>query len=229
MFTDIYSVSYEMKRQLYRRIFTVLAAFFICFVFINLVRALLVYPVLSESDSMSPEIAENNVVLVAPLFKKAERGSIMLVSGEEKEAVSFFAKTSDFLCRFFTAQQISLSSKNHTVPSLRRVVGLPGDTIYISNYLVYVKPAGQSQFLTEFELTKIKYTLTIPNDTTLIDKKIGAAGNMESITLGSDEYFVLADNRLEAGDSRLWGAVNSKSFAGRALMMYFPFSAFKIF
>ncbi len=229
MFTDIYSVSYKMRRQLYRRISTAIVSVFLCVLVINLVRALLFYPVLSKSDSMSPSISPNNVVLVAPLLKKAERGQVMLVAPYEKEKHSFVEKTLDFFCHFVTAQQYSFLHGNEIKPSFRRVVGLPGDTIYISNYLVYIKPAGKTQFLTEFELTKIKYTLTLPENSAGTDSKIGAIGNMESITLGNDEYFVLADNRVEGSDSRLCGPVKSEVFDGKALLVYFPFSNIKIF
>lgn len=229
MFTDIYSVSYKMRRQLYRRISTAILSVFLCVLLINLVRALLFYPVLSKTDSMSPAISSNSVVLVAPFLKNAERGQVMLVNPLEKENHSFVEKTFDFFCRFVSAQQYSLFNGKEIRPLFRRVVGLPGDTIYISNYLVYIKPAGKTQFLTEFELTKIKYTLTMPENSAGTDSKIGAIGNMESITLGNDEYFVLADNRFEGFDSRLGGPVKADSFAGKALLIYFPFSNIKIF
>ncbi len=52
---------------------------------------------------------------------------------------------------------------------------------------------------------------------------------MDQFTLKENEYFVLADNRLESSDSRLWGSVTSASFKGRALLIYFPFSKIKLF
>ncbi len=224
MVRDIYSVSYRMKRELYRRIFTVILSFFLCCLCINALRLALFYPVLSKSDSMAPAVSPDSAVLVAPLLRRPERGQIMLLSSTEESSRSFSEKTLEFACRFFTAQQYSPFSKKEPAPSLRRVVGIPGDTLYISNYLVYIKPAGYSQFLTEFELTKAKYTLTVPELSVKMDSRIGSVGNMEAVTLKENEYFLLADNRREAADSRLWGAVHSSSFKGRAVLVYFPFS-----
>lgn len=229
MFRDIYSVSYRMKRELYHRVFSILLSVFVCFISINLIRLALFYPVLSKSDSMSPDISSDCVVQIAPLLRSPERGQVMLVSPKDEPVHSFFEKSVDFICRFFTAQQYSPFSKNELSPSFRRVVGLPGDTIYISNHLVYIKPEGQSQFLTEFELTKIKYTLSVPEISAKTDSRIGTVGNMDQFTLKENEYFVLADNRLESSDSRLWGPVTSASFKGRALLIYFPFSKIKLF
>ncbi len=218
-----------MRRQLYRRVSTAIISVLLCVSLINLVRALLFYPVLSKSDSMSPAISSNSVVLVSPLLKKTERGQVMLINSSGRENHTFLEKTLDFFCRFVSAQQYSVFKGKEIKPAFRRVVGLPGDTIYISNYLVYIKPAGKTQFLTEFELTKIKYTLTLPENSAGTDSKIGAIGNMESITLGNNEYFVLADNRLEGFDSRLCGPVKAESFAGKALLIYFPFTNIKLF
>ena len=229
MVRDIYSVSYRMKRELYRRIFTVILAFFLCFLCINVVRLALFYPVLSKSDSMAPSVSSGSVVLVAPLLRRAERGQIMLLHHSKENIRSFSEKIVEFVCRFFLAQQYSPYAQRELSPSLRRVVGLPGDTLYISNYLVYIKPAGYSQFLTEFELTRAKYTLTVPELSGNLDSRIGSVGNMEAVTLKENEYFLLADNRREAADSRLWGVVPSSSFKGRALLSYFPFSKVRLF
>lgn len=219
-----------MKRELYRRIFVGLLSFFACFFAVSVITTFFLYPVSSQSDSMEPELYEKSVVLVSPLFKNPDRGQLMLVKTSIDEEYSFFNKSVDFVIRFFTAGKISpYSDKNGVKPCIRRVVGLPGDTVYISEYLVYVKPEGKTQFLTEFELTKVKYNLTVPKIATGIDKGLGAIGNMESIKLNSGEYFVLGDNRLEALDSRIWGAITQSSFEGRALCVYFPFVKARFF
>ncbi|WP_215905112.1 signal peptidase I [Treponema pectinovorum] len=219
-----------MRRKLYRNIFVSLVSFFSCFIAVNLIIAFLFYPVKSQSDSMLPELSEKSVVLIAPFLKKPSRGQIMLVKSNLDEEYTPFQKIVDFTVRFFTAGRISpFSDKNGIKPYLRRVVGIPGDTIYIKDYLVYVKPLAQNQFLTEFELTKVKYNLTFPNTTLGIDKSLGAVGNTEVLTLNEGEYFLLGDNRLEALDCRIWGKMKADSFEGRALFVYFPFDKLRFF
>lgn len=223
MVRDIYSISYKMRRELHAKIAAVVVFFLLCIAVITLVRSFLFYPVLENSDSMSPGVMENSAVLIAPMVRKVSRGQIMLVKVGNDEHKSLLLRAADFACRFFTAQQLSaIPAEDETRPVLRRVVGLPGDTVYISSYLVYIKPAGQPRFLTEFELTRTRYSLSVPEQEAGLDKRIGATGEMESVTLGEGEYFVLADNRLEAADSRIWGPVKAKSFKGRALFAYFP-------
>ena len=113
--------------------------------------------------------------------------------------------------------------------AFRRVVALPGDTVYINNYVVFVKPQGQSHFLTEFELTKTKYNLSLPLVPDYVDTTIGSMGQTEEFTLGANEYYLLGDNRLECTDSRLWGPVQKNSMVGKALLVYFPFSKIRLF
>ncbi len=77
---------------------------------------------------------------------------------------------------------------------IKRIVGLPGDTVSISNGKVYINgnvlpepylPAG---VVTEGQSTYPK--------------------------LGPGEYFVMGDNRLESFDSRSWGPVKSNAIVG---------------
>lgn len=219
-----------MKRELYRRIFTVLFSIFSCILSISIILNFVFYPVNSRSDSMSPDIPENSIVLVTPLLKSADRGDIMLVKKSPDEKKPFYISGLNLICRFFTAQQYSpFEDENSIAPSLRRVIGIPGDSLYINNHIVYIKPRGSAQFLTEFELTKITYSLTVPDTAAEIDKKVGAPGTMEMLELGEGEYFVLGDNRLEAIDSRIWGPAKIKDFKGKSLLIYFPFSKARVF
>jgi signal peptidase I len=219
-----------MKRDLYSRISTVILCFFITVLAVNAVMGFLCYPVHTKTDSMMPDIPDNSVVLVSPLLKKAERGQIILVETARKEKLPFFKKILNSTVSFFTARQCSpFESGTALKPSLRRVIGFPGDELYISNYLVYVKPSGEQHFLTEFELTKIDYNLTVGETSAGTDQKIGALGNMEKLTLKEGEYFVLSDNRLEGIDSRIWGPVTNKNIRGRALFVYLPFNKARFF
>ena len=58
---------------------------------------------------------------------------------------------------------------------------------------------------------------------------MGCAGSLPEATLGKNEYFVLADNRIEGLDSRVYGSVNSSRIVGRVLWQFFPFNKMKLF
>ena len=144
----------------------------------------------------------------------------------------FYEKVWHNISSFFTAQQYD-SYGNKSFPDtnnqLRRVVGMPGDEIYMQDYVLYIKPAGEKHFLTEFEIVENPYNVTFFVPPADWDTEIGVKGSFDEITLGYNEYFVLADNRKSSDDSRLWGAVKSEDIKAKVLLCYFPFKNFKLF
>ena len=223
--------SYQMKKERRRRIGFVILFFICLYIFINVVISYLIYPVRQNSVSMIPDIPEKSVVMVSPVAGNFERGDVVLLESRFSPIKNFFISQVNRLVRFFTAQQISLfehndlpSSKSH----VRRVVGMPGDTIYMRDYVLYIKPAGERHFLTEFEIVEEPYNVTFYVPPADWDTEIGVKGSFDEITLGYNEYFVLADNRKSSDDSRLWGAVKKDEIAAKVLMCYFPFRNFKL-
>jgi signal peptidase I len=92
---------------------------------------------------------------------------------------------------------------------IKRVIGLPGETVILQGNTVIIKntenPGG---FIVDEP-----YIATInerPSDMT--------------VTLGSDQYFVMGDNRRASADSRSWGALPRENIVGRAFVRLFPFS-----
>ena len=112
--------------------------------------------------------------------------------------------------------------------SIRRVVALPGDSYYMKDYVLYVKPAGENYYLTEFELASKPYNIRIYSVPVEWDG-MGCSGFMSESKLEAGEYFVLADNRIEGLDSRVYGAVRSDRIKGRVLFQIFPFNKMKLF
>jgi signal peptidase I len=107
---------------------------------------------------------------------------------------------------------------------VKRVIGLPGDEITMTNFIVRVKANGAAYSLTEFDVTEQDYTPEIPQAPALWDSSLPFSGNMDTIVLGDNECFVLSDDRSNTNDSRTWGPVPIKSIAGKALFRYWPFT-----
>ena len=226
---NIYAISYKMRRELYHKIFSVAGIVLIFFVLVSLFMTFIIFPVANKSDSMSPDIPAGSYEFVSPLLKNPERGDVILLQNYKDGRMSPFKRILRTISLFVTVHKWQPFEENPvsgTRPVLRRVVGLPGDTIYIDRYVVFIKPAGQSHFLTEFELTNSRYNAKILVPPALWDSDLGARASIPQITLGNDEYFVLGDDRLSSADSRIWGPVKQSSVLGKALVLYFPFNKF---
>jgi signal peptidase I len=87
---------------------------------------------------------------------------------------------------------------------IKRVVGLPGETVSIRDGRVYVDGKElHQQYVPASYLDHQNYpaTLVEPN-----------------------HYFVLGDHRESSNDSRVWGAVDRKYIYGKAVFVYWPVS-----
>ncbi|MCA9374948.1 signal peptidase I [Candidatus Dojkabacteria bacterium] len=93
---------------------------------------------------------------------------------------------------------------------IKRVIGVPGDTIAVidGRYYVNDKPLDESQYLSDTVYT---------SEGTFLNEG-------ESYTLKEDEYFVSGDNRPQSSDSRTFGPVKKDKIIGKAWFIYYPLS-----
>lgn len=226
----LYDYSFDVKKQRQHTIVSVILFLLIIFAGISLVRTFAVFTVRTRSVSMQPDIPSDSCTVFTPIVNTLLRGDVVMLKPRTSSPPSVFATAADAVSRFFTAQQYSLFGSNTASeqPEIRRVVALPGDTIYMQGYVVFVRPAGDSHFLTEFERSEKPYNVHIVSVPSDWDNTIGVSGSFEARTLGSGEYFVLGDNRTSAVDSRLWGAVRLSDVKAKGLAVYFPFAKFRL-
>lgn len=90
---------------------------------------------------------------------------------------------------------------------IKRVVGLPGDQIEISDGHVYIN----GEVLVE-PYVKEDYT----------------NGSL-SLTLGVDEYYLLGDNRSISQDSRNTGPFTRKQILGKTIAKWYPFNSLQFY
>ncbi len=112
---------------------------------------------------------------------------------------------------------------------IKRLAGLPGDTLRISDRKLYVKEKNDHRF-------KLVDGSIHPSFERLYSFKGGYRGyshsgfsrflrnNTDTCKLEDDEYFMLGDNSENSQDSRYWGIVPRKNIVGRANIVYWPFS-----
>jgi signal peptidase I len=185
-----------------------------------------------ESDAMQPELHSGDRIIFASRMiyqflpdeigaKRLHRGNVVLVDTGQGKRRGLVRPVLDTVIRFFTAQQIGLAGSAESF-YVKRVIGLPGDEITMTNFVVRVKPSGGTYSFTEFELWDRPYSPNIPQVPALWDSSLPFSGNMETIVLGEDECFVLSDDRGNTNDSRTWGPVPMDQISGRALFRFWP-------
>lgn len=92
---------------------------------------------------------------------------------------------------------------------IKRIIGLPGETIKIQNSAVIIENKANPQ---GFVLDESSYLKNVP------------AMGQEAITLKEGEFFVLGDNRSASFDSRRWGALPRSDIIGKVWIKAWPVS-----
>ena len=146
--------------------------YLIAIIIIVLIRSFIVTPVRVSGQSMYPTF---------------EGGEILLLS-----------KVSDI-------KRYDVIVLNRSVKSdhlIKRVYGMPGETIKVKNNKVYIDGKAIAD-----------------------DYGYGITNDFAEVKLGDDEYFVLGDNRIISLDSRSIGAVKEDKIKGKVIYSIFPFGS----
>lgn len=101
---------------------------------------------------------------------------------------------------------------NPSVFYIKRIIGLPGETLSIDHGLVTVTTASGETFT-------LSEPYTVNEDATYT----------KDISLRAEEYFVMGDNRPNSSDSRVWGPLPKKNIVGRVDLRLLPVSEIGLF
>lgn len=228
---NIYDLSYTMRKSRARRIRNAALTVILFFVVMNAILIFCASPIKQSSSSMEPNVMRDSFLLSTPIAlyseNKIRRGEIVLVERPEEKPLSIAQKAADTICRAFTLQKIHPFTKE--APFLSRIAAVPGDTIYMRDFVLYVTPKDENFSYTEFELNQIPYSIDIRVPPVGWNTRIGVRGNFEKTTLKDDEYFVLADDRLASMDSRIFGAVKQSRIRRKVVLSYFPLNSLRLF
>lgn len=131
----------------------------------------------TSGESMEPNFQNNEYVLVnkaAYLFQSPQRGDVIIFHYPLDPSEDF----------------------------IKRIIGLPGDTIHTTPTDVSV------------------------DGVVLNEPFISIASNVTNATwkLGPNQFFVMGDNRDNSLDSRYWGPLDKSYIVGKVVVSYWPFN-----
>jgi signal peptidase I len=101
---------------------------------------------------------------------------------------------------------------NPSIFYIKRIIALPGETVHINKGIVTITKTDSS-------------TLTLTEPYVVAED---ATYNLDS-ALGSEQYFVMGDNRPKSSDSRIWGPLPKNDIIGRVFLRLLPPSVASIF
>ncbi|MBE6037345.1 MAG: signal peptidase I [Clostridiales bacterium] len=151
---------------------------------IGIVILQLIKPTIVKEHSMEPNFYENDYIILARqayLFSEPEYGDVVVFHTDLKQANG--------------AEKMLI----------KRVIGLPGDTIEIRDGAVLRNGEALDQ-----SFTLEGYT----------------AGRQDLITVPEGCVYVLGDNRQNSQDSRQLGCIETDLIVGKAVLRLFPFNRF---
>jgi len=138
------------------------------------------------------------------------------ISGQSMEPTFFNAEliiTNKFVYKIAPPKRgdviIFKSPKNKEVDYIKRVIGLPGETVTLENGEYFVNGV------------KIDEPYLRPNTVTAGGSYLREGA---TITVPEGEYFVSGDNRPHSSDSREFGTIPLGDFIGKGILLYWPIS-----
>jgi len=148
------------------------------------IRYFLFQPFFVRGESMHPNFANGDYLIVDEItyrFRGPQRGEVIVFKYPDNPSQRF----------------------------IKRIVGLPGETVEIKDGKIIIHKEGEVQVL---------------NESNYLFSGLLTTGNI-SIMLAENEYFVLGDNRDFSFDSRKFGSIQKDKIIGRVIFRAWPFVA----
>ncbi|NCA67082.1 MAG: signal peptidase I [Clostridia bacterium] len=207
-----------------QRVLTVIVQITVCIllaiIIVGLIQQYVFAPVQIEGASMMPTIkVEGDKVYILKTGYKLEYYDMIIFfrpNGDDvddsKNPASQHISITKFLNSLPIIGRQTVSSDNGGTDFtcvIKRIIGMPGDTITITNGQVFRKPAGSSE-------TEALNDFVMEKD---IGSGYGIKDTVEPIVVGENEYYVMGDNRNNSYDSEDYGPIKSSWIYGKVVLI----------
>ncbi|MDD2731907.1 MAG: signal peptidase I [Candidatus Pacebacteria bacterium] len=152
------------------------------------IRYFLFQPFFVRGESMEPNFENGDYLIVDEIsyyFREPKRGEVIVFQYPDNPSQRF----------------------------IKRIIGLPGETVEIKDGQIKISIGETEEFL---------------NESSYLSDSIKTLGDVR-VVLKNDEYFVLGDNRLYSFDSRRFGILPKDNIIGRVFLRAWPFASLNIF
>lgn len=120
---------------------------------------------------------------------------------------------------------------SETMDLVKRLVGLPGDTLSMRGGALYIGGVAQTEAYAlhrdpahDFSDPSMQWQLEYLTDSAAARPYHPTRDDWGPIVVPRDMYFMLGDNRDDSLDSRYWGFAPRARLRGRAVALYFSFA-----
>lgn len=162
----------------------------IAYAIIKPIHAFVIQPFYVKGASMEPTFRNNEYLIIDELsyrFHEPRRGDVVVLHNPFQ----------------------------HDEYLIKRIIGLPGERIVISQGQVTIYSTAHPQGV-------------LLNQSKFLAASVFTSGELDT-TLSSQQYFVLGDNRPASLDSRSFGPVNRKHIVGRTMLRAWPVTRISTF
>jgi signal peptidase I len=169
-------------KKIFVFIWEVIKIVFVALLIVIPIRYFIFQPFFVKGQSMEPNFENGDYLIVDEIsyyFRAPERGEVIV-----------FRYPNDPTQRY-----------------IKRIIGLPGETVEIKDGKITAFDQGGAKVLEETSYLP-------PSDFT--------PGDLET-TLNQNQYFVMGDNRIASSDSRRWGPLDKNYIIGRVIIRAWPF------
>jgi signal peptidase I len=158
---------------------------------ITILNAFIISPAVVKMNSMEPNYSEGDTVFISHT-SNYQRFDVVIVLAEKSEFIP----------------EYDLNTRN--VFYIKRVVGLPGETITMEHGTIYINGLefDESDYLMENMQTYCKTGSTYDDSETC------------SFIIPEDHYFLLGDNRINSFDSRNYGSFSIEDIYGKVVFKF---------